>query len=111
MMREKHRYILVESAVEVPEEARKGFEVELSRELMHNIGEVHYFRANMRIVKHVGLRRFVIRCSLERHNDVIVALSFIKRIGGADTGFYTLKSSGTIRALLKDDAAEEPGKG
>ena len=101
MMREKRRYILVESTLEVPESARREFELELFKELLHNIGETSYFRANPKVMKYMDNKRFVLKCSLAKYKDVVVGLTFIKRIGGRDAGFYTLKASGTILALGK----------
>lgn len=101
MMREKRRYILVETTIEVGESSRKEFETNLFKELLHSIGEVTYFRANPKIIKFVRGRRFILKCSLSKYKDTMVALSFIKRIGGKDAAFYTLNASGTIKALLK----------
>ncbi len=102
MMRDKRRYILVESTLAVKESARKEFEGELFKELLHNIGEGSYFSANPRVMDYIGDNRFILKCSLEKYKEVIIALTFIKRLGGNPVGFYTLKASGTISALLKD---------
>ncbi len=101
MMREKRRYLLVESTLEVPEAARREFELELYKELMHNIGEVSYFKSNPKIVKYISGSRFVLKCSLLKYKETLIALTFIKRIGGKEVGFYTINASGTIKALLK----------
>jgi RNase P/RNase MRP subunit POP5 len=100
MMRDKRRYILVESTIPINESGRKGFEQELFKELLHNIGEISYFRANPKIMKYLDGNRFVIRCSLSKYKDTINALTFIKSLGGKDVGLYTLNVSGTIRALI-----------
>jgi RNase P/RNase MRP subunit POP5 len=101
MMREKRRYILVQSTMEVAEQNRKGFETELCMELLHKIGEISYFRANPKIIKFIGSDKFILKCNLAKYKDTVIALTFIKRINGADVGFYTLNASGTIRALNK----------
>ncbi len=99
MMREKRRYLLVESTLEIVETARRDFELELYRELLHSIGELSYFKANPKIIKYIDRNRFVLKCNLVRYKETILALTFIKRIAGRDVGFYTLNSSGTIKAL------------
>lgn len=101
MKTEKRRYILVESASELNPESG-SFEHDFLKELLHNIGEVNYHGANPRIIKYMGKNRFVLRCNLQRYRDTIIALTFMKRVGGADTGFYTLNASGTILALSKE---------
>jgi len=100
-MREKRRYILVESTMEVAESATREFELELCKELLHNIGEISYFRANPKIVKFLDNRKFILKCNLAKYKDVVIALAFIKRLSGKEIGFYTLYASGTIRALEK----------
>jgi len=100
-MREKRRYILVESTVEVAEAARKQFEHDLFKELLHNIGEISYFRANPKIMKYIDGKKFILKCNLAMYKETIVALTFTKRIGSQDIGFYTLNASGTIKALGK----------
>jgi RNase P/RNase MRP subunit POP5 len=101
MMREKRRYLLVESTLEIAEGARKEFEVELFRELLHQIGETSYFRANPKIMKFTGSNKFILKCNLVKYKETVLALSFIKRISGKEVGFYTLNASGTILALEK----------
>jgi RNase P/RNase MRP subunit POP5 len=104
MMREKRRYILVESTLEISESTQREFEVELFKELLHNIGEATYFKAHPKIMKFVSGNRFVLKCTLAKYKEVVVALTFIKRLGGKEIGFYTLNASGTILALEKAKA-------
>jgi RNase P/RNase MRP subunit POP5 len=101
MMREKRRYILVESTIEIGEIARRDFEFELYKELLHTIGELNYFRANPKVIKYIRGNQFVLKCSLAKYKETILALTFIKRIAGKEVGFYTIGASGTIRALQK----------
>lgn len=102
MKNEKRRYILVESAVEIPDASASEFETELLKEIMKTVGETHYFRANPKMMGFIDNKTFVLRCNLSRYRDMIVALTFIKRVSGKEIGLYTLKSSGTIKALTKD---------
>src|SRR5271155_1051347 len=98
MMREKHRYILVESTIEI-DANDKSFQHELFKELIHNLGEINYYRANPRIMKYIGDRKFILKCNLARYKEMIIALTFVKKLNGKDIGLYTINASGTILAL------------
>lgn len=50
-------------------------------------------------MKHIGSRRFILRCNLAMYKDTIIALAFMKRLAGKEIAFYTLNASGTIKAL------------
>ena len=99
MMREKHRYVLVESGTDVEEREREDFAFGLRNALLHCIGESNYHRANPRIVEFVRPNMFIIRSSLWGCGQVVAALALIKRVNERDSYFYTLKSSGTLKAL------------
>jgi RNase P/RNase MRP subunit POP5 len=99
MMRRKTRYILVESATPIAEGGRARFEPLLYRSMLQSIGDLDYHRSNPKIAKFLDERRFILRCSLEGYRKALLALAMIKRIDERETAFYTLKSSGTIRAL------------
>ncbi|MDE1871568.1 MAG: Rpp14/Pop5 family protein [Candidatus Micrarchaeota archaeon] len=101
MMREKRRYLLVRSTMGIQDMQRRDFEQELYREMLRSIGEYSYFRSNPKIVKYLDSCNFIMKCNLAKYGETIIALTFIKRISGREVGFYTLKSSGTIRALMK----------
>jgi len=105
MMREKRRYLLVETSMDIPEAARKEFELELFRELLHQIGETSYFRANPKIMKFIDGNRFVLKCNLVKYKETVLALTFIKRLSGKEVCFYTLNASGTILAIEKIKSA------
>lgn len=99
MMREKRRYLLVESTIEIQESSTRHFEQALYNALLHNIGETSYFRANPKIIKYLDSKRFILKCNLVKYKETINALTFIKSLNGKEVGFYTLNASGTIRAL------------
>ncbi len=102
MMREKRRYLLVESTMEIAEGSKTDFEIELYNELLHNIGEINYFRANPKIMKYIDGRKFILKCNLAKYKETLNALTFIKSLNGKETAFYTLNASGTIRALVAE---------
>jgi RNase P/RNase MRP subunit POP5 len=98
----KRRYLLVECSTAIGESDRALFERRLCGALLAQIGAMHYHSVNPKITGFVNERRFVMRASLEGHKDLVLALAMTKRLDGTETAFYTLKSSGTIRALLKE---------
>ncbi len=100
-MKEKRRYILVKYSGRVAQEAAQEFEHGLYRELLKMLGELHYADANPKLAKMLEDGYFVLRSSLSGAGDCILALSMIKKLNGEDAFFYTIKSSGTIKALLK----------
>ena len=101
MMRLKSRYILVESAVPITAGERKDFEPLLCRALLHQIGEIGYHRTNPKVAGFIDERRFVLKCNLDGYRNAILALSMVKRLDSRETAFYTLNSSGTLKALSK----------
>jgi RNase P/RNase MRP subunit POP5 len=106
-MKIKRRYLLVESATTIENKGRVLFERALYGALFVQIGAIHYHSTNPKIVGFVNDKRFVVRASLEGHKEVALALAMIKKLDGTETAFYTLKSSGTIKALLKDETSKE----
>ncbi len=106
MMRRKIRYILTESAKPVTESDRPQFEQQLYRAMLHSIGELSYHRTNPKIMKFIDDKRFILRCSLDGYTNALLALSIIKKLDVKEAAFYTLKSSGTIKALLKEPKAK-----
>jgi RNase P/RNase MRP subunit POP5 len=101
MIREKHRYILVECGASIDKIDASAFSDALYKELLDCIGSLSYHRVRPRVVKVLNANTFVLRTSLYGCGNVVAALALIKRIGGMDSYFYTLKTSGTIKALLK----------
>jgi len=107
MMRPKSRYILVESSVQIEAANAQQFERQLYEALLRSIGELSYHEANPRIMKFLNERQFILKCGLQGYKSTILALSMIKRLEGAEIAFYTIKSSGTIRALLKAPSGDK----
>ncbi len=99
MMRDKQRYVLVESGSSVQDAERDDFSLGLYNALLHSIGESNYHRVNPKVVKFLSDRRFVVRTSLSGCGPLVAALAMLKRVNNKDSYFYTLKSSGTLKAL------------
>ncbi len=100
MIREKRRYILIEASEPLDmDSGRHEFERDLHSALMAELGGIHYFAANPKFVLKLGSTAFIMKCSLIGFSDTVRAFAMIRSVGGRELGFYTLKSSGTIRAL------------
>lgn len=93
MIRAKHRYVLVESTADL-EHAKASLQMELLRQS----GPILYPRMNPKVLDVKG--NLVIRCSLEGLGSLIAALSMVKSLDGKPAAFYTIRTSGTLRALL-----------
>lgn len=98
MMRTKHRYVLVESSSYARREA-------LQSELLRVMG-TDYHVANPKVLDVRG--KMVIRCSLAGVGKLIAALALVKSVDGRENAFYTLKESGTIRALMERSQKLQP---
>jgi RNase P/RNase MRP subunit POP5 len=99
MMRDKQRYVLVEAYPDA-DGYTETFWNQLSDELLRCIGETNYHITNPKFVKFVGKNTFIIRTTVPGAAQVILSLALIKNLNGKEIAFYTLKTSGTIRALL-----------
>lgn len=98
MMREKKRYILVEMYAPAPEDT-DSFKKGLYAELVKCAGQLEYHRMNPHVIEFLAGNRFIVRASLEGTPAIVAALAFVKSVNGAENAFYTLRSSGTLRAL------------
>ena len=98
-MKEKQRYTLVESGMEITEREQEEFSLGLYNALLHCLGEATYHKANPKVVKFLSDKRFLLRSSLSGCGVLTAALAMVKKVNGKDAYFYTLKTSGTIRAL------------
>ncbi len=99
-MREKHRYVLVESTINLD-----GIDNKLYNQLFYAIGSSEYSNVNPKVISAKG-NQAVIRCSLAGLNKLILALTFIKSIDKNPVAFYTIKTSGTLKALRSGIAQE-----
>lgn len=100
MKREKQRYLLIESMSKLPQD-EKSFSYDLNKELVRCIGEINFHKVNPKFVKSVNDNSFIIKTTIEGAGALTLAFALIKRISNSDAAFYTLKSSGTIKALMK----------
>jgi RNase P/RNase MRP subunit POP5 len=98
IFKRKLRYVLVEASREVNLADRRAVD-DLKSRLHGTMGEAAYFRANLHVAAQLREDVFVISTNRGQERDLVLALSFIKELGGKRTGFYTIKISGTIRSL------------
>ena len=88
----------METSARISDDER-AFANNLYKEISKVVGEMSHHRINPKFVKFTSENRFIIRSSLEGAGALTAALALIKRINNTDVAFYTLKSSGTIRAV------------
>ena len=95
----KIRYLLVEFSAPIDVRKRAVSE-ELSRNLILFLGELTNYRANPHINSQIGEKVFLLRINRGFEREVLAALATIKKSGGTEGGFYTLKISGTAKKLI-----------
>ncbi|MDE1874154.1 MAG: Rpp14/Pop5 family protein [Candidatus Micrarchaeota archaeon] len=98
IFRRKLRYVLVEASDDVSMADPRNADA-LRAGTKAFLGELTYFKANPQITAQLENRFFVIGVNRGYERSVVLALSFIKELDGRRVGFYTLKTSGTIRSL------------
>lgn len=99
ILKRKTRYIMVRSSHPADLSDKTAWQ-QLRIELSKFLGEKEYLNANPFFAEQIGDSTFIIRVMRGSDRAVILALSFTKlQSEGKEVGFYTLKTSGTIRAL------------
>jgi RNase P/RNase MRP subunit POP5 len=98
IFRKKLRYILVEASGEVNMEDSRLFD-SLRDQMSAFLGHLPYFKANPQIAAQWSRSTFVMKVNRGYERDVMLAFSFIKNLDGKGVGFYTIKTSGTIRSI------------
>ncbi len=101
LLRRKVRYVLVEAS-EGLDLRDKATADDLERGLAGILGELHFADANPRISAQYSDKVFVLRMNRGTEASIILALSFIQELNRRPIGFYTIKTSGTINALLNE---------
>ena len=98
IVRRKSRYQLVETSKDVYLESNDG-QRGLAEGIARVIGEFGYMNANPKVMRQLNGRVFIMRTHRGDEDHVVLALSFIKQLSGMPIGFYTIRSSGSIRKL------------
>lgn len=97
ILKRKYRYVLAESTVSADLMDRRGSRA-FCDSLLGIMGEKAYADADPRVVWQDG-SMFIMKVNRNSEKSIILALSFLKSLSGQRAGFYTLKTSGTIRSL------------
>ncbi len=98
IVRRKSRYLLVESSREVNLDSKEE-QRSLAEGIAKVIGEFGYMNSSPKVMRQLNPKSFIIRASRGQEGAVVLALSFIKQLNGKETGFYTIRNSGSIRKL------------
>ena len=96
--RRKLRYLLVESSMPI-DLGNRGAEDSLMHELAKLMGEIEYFRANVRLAAQPSGTFFILSLNRGYEQSLTLALTFVKKLGEKQTGLRTIRTSGTIRSL------------
>lgn len=102
IMRAKRRYVLVMSSTPIDAE---GSQPALRNSLLGIMGAEAYANAMPKVVKQLDDKTFIVRVNRGSERQLVLALSFIKEISGTKLGLYTLRTSGSIAALLRKSSA------
>jgi RNase P/RNase MRP subunit POP5 len=97
--RRKSRYILVEASRDVEMETKEA-QIGLSEGIGKIIGEFGYMNASPKVMRQISPSAFIIRVSRSTEGGVAMALAFVKELNGKQIGFYTIKTSGSMKKLI-----------
>ncbi|MHB1829931.1 MAG: Rpp14/Pop5 family protein [Candidatus Micrarchaeaceae archaeon] len=97
--RPKNRYVLVEATVPLDTE-NKAVSHKIIALLCAEVGALGYVRGHPTIVRRLGDRSFIIRINRGYEGDVALAFSFVKDMDGSPVGFFTLRTSGSMKKLV-----------
>ncbi len=98
IFRAKRRYILVRSSAPIN---AITIQYRLGDSLLSFMGAEEYANAMPKVVKQMDDNTFIMRVNRGSERKLVLALSFIKNLGSGPLGFYTLRTSGSIAALLR----------
>ncbi len=112
MKRDKHRYLLVKTSSDIRNNI--SFEQNLYKNMIDVVGQINFHKLNPKIIEIIDKNHFIIRVGLLGYKESILAFALIKKLDEERISFYTLKSSGTLKALRSktktlngsDDAAQ-----
>ncbi|MEM3415989.1 MAG: Rpp14/Pop5 family protein [Candidatus Micrarchaeaceae archaeon] len=100
ILRKKYRYILAEASASVNYEV-KALDAEMRKSLLPIMGIKSFAQANPHVVKTLSHNSFIIKTARGSEHAIILALAFIKEMHDSEIGIYTLRTSGTIRSILR----------
>ncbi len=98
ILRKKLRYVLVEATDKVYL-SHGAVADSLKKEIMSFLGQLSYFKANPQITTQFNENVFAMCVNRGYERNLILALCFVKNLEGREVGFYTIKTSGSMRSL------------
>jgi RNase P/RNase MRP subunit POP5 len=98
IFRKKTRYVMVEANDRVYMNDHEIQEA-LKESMKAFLGELPYFKANPQVAAVLSDKIFVLSVNRGFERNVALALSFVKNLSGRRVGFYTIRTSGTIRSI------------
>jgi RNase P/RNase MRP subunit POP5 len=96
--RHKNRYILVESS-DILNTRQYDTASSLMSAFHSQVGNVGFSEMSPKLMHQVNDRVFIMRINRDHERKAVLALAFIKSVGNRKIGLYTIRISGTIRAL------------
>jgi len=98
IFRRKLRYLLVEASESI-NLSIPATQTELKRELQAFMGHLPCFKANPQVAAQLSEKVFIISLNRGCERGVALALAFTKHLENKRVGFYTIRTSGTIRSV------------
>lgn len=98
IFKRKSRYLLVEASGPLGT-SDKDLAHLLGSEIAKYVGEQIYTNANPYVMAQLDNKNFVLRVGRGTERQVTLALAFVKKFNDREIGFYTLKTSGTMRSI------------
>jgi len=98
ILKRKNRYVIAVlfAGTDQPPRANNTI-IDQIKEL---IGTLEFAKANVHIIKEIG-NMFVVSCTRGYEEKIILALSFIKKVQNTPVSVCTLKTSGTLKAIIR----------
>ncbi|MGC8538383.1 MAG: Rpp14/Pop5 family protein [Candidatus Micrarchaeia archaeon] len=103
IIKKKVRYVLVYASkpVNMEQSNAKNF---LYQKLLAICGIKCYSAMRPKVVEQLGENKFILRINRGSERDAVLALAFIRSMPVLGSiGFYSLKTSGTLKALKKKE--------
>jgi RNase P/RNase MRP subunit POP5 len=98
---ERQRYILVDYLTSGSLDD-KAFLNAFWQTFIRLFGEVNASAVGMYVIAHyIEDRRLVVRCAHTQKDNVITAITLIRKVGGAQVAFATRMASGTLLSLRR----------
>ncbi len=98
--RPKNRYVLVEATAPL-DVGDKVVSNKIISLLCAEIGAIGYVRGHPKVVCRAGERAFIVRVNRGYEGGIALAFSFIKDLDGSPVGFFTLRTSGSLKKLVE----------